>query len=41
MMLNRYTPAILSDETKQNSLVIAYDDVKYVNAQDVVDYFNK
>ena len=41
MLLNRYTTGILSDETKQNSLVIAYDDVKYVNAQDVVDYFNK
>ena len=31
----------LSNETKQNSFVVAYEDVDKVDVQDIVDYCNK
>ena len=41
MLLNTYTPEPLSVETKQNSSVIAYEDVDKVNVENIIDYVNK
>ena len=41
MLLNKYTIDPLSTETKQNSFVVAYEDVDKVNVEDIIDYCNK
>lgn len=41
MLLENYNPEPLSDETRSNSLVIAYEDVDGVDADYVLSYFNK
>ena len=40
-LLQNHTPQPLTEETKSNSLVIAYEDVDQVEADYVVSYFNK
>ena len=41
MLLDKYTMDPLSTETKQNSFVVAYEDVDKVNVEDIIDYCNK
>ena len=41
MLLKNHTPKPLSEQTKSNSLVIAYEDVDRVDTDYVVSYFNK
>ena len=41
MLLNKYTMDPLSTETKQNSFVVAYEDVDKINVEDIIDYCNK
>ena len=41
MLLKNHTPELLSEQTKSNSLVIAYEDVDRVDTDYVVSYFNK
>ena len=40
-LLQNHTPRPLTEKTKSNSLVIAYEDVDQVDSNDVVSYFNK
>lgn len=40
-LLQNHTPQPLTEETKSNSLVIAYEDVDQVDSDYVVSYFNK
>ena len=40
-LLQNHTPRPLTEKTKSNSLVIAYEDVDQVDSDYVVSYFNK
>ena len=40
-LLQNHTPRALTEKTKSNSLVIAYEDVDQVDSDYVVSYFNK
>ena len=41
MLLKDNTPDPLSKENKQNSFVVAYENVANLNVQDIIDYVNK
>ena len=41
ILLNSYTLDPLSAETKQNSFVIAYEDIDKTNVENIIDYVNK
>lgn len=41
MLVKNYKPSALSEKTRSNSLVIAYEDVNDVDRNFVVSYFNK